>query len=201
MIVDDPDVCVAYSRGSYPTGLSQTELTGAERIWFVMDCGSEIGNASQYNRRLAERKRLRYMGTAQIVMPENYIAMFAVPQAEEARKIVEKAEPTIAEVVARLKNGQAFPPPRSNLYDRFMSAAVNPVFYRFIVKAEAFQASRLLHRLRAMRPQVPDEQHSARKRQTRLGQGMHPLHGLYLLLPGRSHRIWEKEPRQTALSV
>ena len=58
-----------------------------------------------------------------------------------------------------------------------------------------------LHRLRAMRPQVPDEQHSARKRQTRLGQGMHPLHGLYLLLPGRSHRIWEKELWETALSV
>lgn len=121
--------------------LAQTELTGAERVWFVMNCGSEIGNASQYNRRLAERKRLRYMGTAQIVMPENYIAMFAVPQAEEARKIVEKAEPTIAEVVARLKNGQAFPPPRSNLYDRFMSAAVNPVFYRFIVKAAGFRAT------------------------------------------------------------
>ena len=101
--------------------LAQTELTGAERVWFVMNCGSEIGNASQYNRRLA--------------------AMFAVPQAEEARKIVEKAEPTIAEVVARLKNGQAFPPPRSNLYDRFMSAAVNPVFYRFIVKAAGFRAT------------------------------------------------------------
>ena len=59
-----------------------------------------------------------------------------------------------------------------------MSGPVNPVFYRFFVKANAFQASSL-HRLRAMRPQVPDEQHSARKRQTRLGQGMHPLHGLW----------------------
>ena len=27
-------------------GLGKTELTGAERIWFVMDCGSEIGNAA-----------------------------------------------------------------------------------------------------------------------------------------------------------
>ena len=29
--------------------LGNTELTGAERIWFVMDCGSEIGNAAKYN--------------------------------------------------------------------------------------------------------------------------------------------------------
>ena len=56
--------------------LGKTALTGAERIWFVMDCGSEIGNAAKYNRQLAAQKHLRYMGTAQIIMPENYIAMF-----------------------------------------------------------------------------------------------------------------------------
>lgn len=53
-----------------------------------MNCGSEIGNASKYNSSLAERKHLCYMGTSQILMPENYIAMFDAPQAEEARKIV-----------------------------------------------------------------------------------------------------------------
>ena len=50
----------------------KTELTGAKRIWFVMDCGSEIGDAAKYNRRLAEKKKWQYMGTAQIAMPENY---------------------------------------------------------------------------------------------------------------------------------
>ena len=49
--------------------LGKTALTGAERIWFVMDCGSEIGNAAGYNRQLAAQKHLHYMGTAQIIMP------------------------------------------------------------------------------------------------------------------------------------
>ena len=120
--------------------LLKTELRGAERIWFVMTCGSEIGNAAKYNRRLAAQKGLSYMGTTQIVMPENYIAMFHAPQAAEARAIVEKAEPEIAAVLARLRAGQAFDAPRSNLYDRFMSGPVNPVFYRFCVKADAFYA-------------------------------------------------------------
>ena len=35
--------------------LDKTALTGAERIWFVMDCGSEIGNAAGYNRRLRRK--------------------------------------------------------------------------------------------------------------------------------------------------
>ena len=121
--------------------LGKTALTGAERIWFVMDCGSEIGNAAKYNQQLAAQKHLRYMGTAQIIMPENYIAMFNAPQAEEARRIVEQAEPALQKVLAQVRAGQEFSPLRDTLYDRFMSGPVNPVFYRFFVKAEAFRAT------------------------------------------------------------
>ena len=121
--------------------LDKTELTGAERIWFVMDCGSEIGNAAGYNRQLAAQKQLKYMGTAQIIMPENYIAMFNAPQKEQAKSIVEQAEPELQKVLTQLRAGQEFPPPRENLYDRFMSGPVNPVFYRFFVKADAFRAT------------------------------------------------------------
>ena len=118
----------------------KTELTCAERVWFVMDCGGEIGNAAKYNRRLAKQKDLHYMGTVQIVMPENYIAMFGAPEAEEARRIVAKAEPDIDAAIAHIKAGQPFPTPRNNLYDRFMSGPVNPIFYQFFVKAAAFRA-------------------------------------------------------------
>ena len=121
--------------------LGKTELAGAERIWFVMDCGSEIGNAAKYNRQLAEQKHLHYMGTAQVVMPENYIAMFNVPQTEQARSIVREAEPEIQNVIVHIEAGQEFPVPRNNLYDRFMSSAVNPIFYKKFVKADAFIAS------------------------------------------------------------
>ena len=121
--------------------LEKVDLVSAKRIWFVMDCGSEIGNAAKYNRQLAAQKQLQYMGTAQIIMPENYIAMFNAPQKEQAKSIVEQAEPALQKVLTRLRAGQEFPPPRENLYDRFMSGPVNPVFYRFFVKADAFRAT------------------------------------------------------------
>lgn len=57
-----------------------------------MDCGTEIGNAAKYNQRLCAKKHFAYMGTTQVVMPENYIAMFAVPGENEAGMIIEKAE-------------------------------------------------------------------------------------------------------------
>lgn len=121
--------------------LMKTELRGAERIWFVMTCGSEIGDAGSYNRALCQTKGVGCMGTAQLVMPENYIAMFNAPQADEARAIVAKAEPDIDRVIASIRAEEAFAPTRRGLYDRFMSGPVNPIFYSFCVKADAFTVS------------------------------------------------------------
>lgn len=121
--------------------LRRGRFTGSRKAYFVMTCGSEIGNAGKYNRELCAEKGLACMGTAQIVMPENYIAMFSAPQADEAREIVAKAEPNIDCVIASIQSNQPFAPTRNKLYDRFMSSAVNPIFYKFFVKANAFTAS------------------------------------------------------------
>ena len=121
--------------------LLHTALTGAEQAWFVMTCGSEIGSAGKYNRELCRQKGIACMGTAQIVMPENYIAMFNAPQTEEARHIVAGAEPDINRAIAAVAAGTEFPPTRDNLYDRFMSGPVNPIFYSCFVKAKAFTVS------------------------------------------------------------
>ena len=121
--------------------LAETDFPCGAQAWFVMTCGSEIGNAAGYNRALCQEKQLTYMGTAQIVMPENYIAMFNAPQAEEARQIVARAEPDIDRAISAIKAGQKFAPTRNNLYDRFMSGPVNPIFYSCFVKAKAFAAS------------------------------------------------------------
>ena len=121
--------------------LLKTELRGAKQAWLVMTCGSEIGNADKYNRELCTEKGLSCMGTAQIVMPENYIAMFKAPQVDEARQIVAQAEPSIDQAIAAIQSNQPFAPTRNKLYDRFMSGPVNPIFYKFCVKADAFTVS------------------------------------------------------------
>ena len=121
--------------------LRKTELRGAKQAWFVMTCGSEIGNADKYNREFCTEKAISCMGTAQIVMPENYIAMFSAPQADKARQIVAKAEPDIDRAIAAIQANQPFAPTRNNLYDRFMSGPVNLIFYKFFVNADAFTVS------------------------------------------------------------
>lgn len=41
--------------------ISAVEFCGADRAWFVMDCGSEIGDAAKYNRALCAAKGFTYM--------------------------------------------------------------------------------------------------------------------------------------------
>ena len=48
--------------------IGQTEFVGAKNVWYVMSCGSGIGGADIYNRKLSEKKGLKHMGTAQIIM-------------------------------------------------------------------------------------------------------------------------------------
>lgn len=105
-----------------------------------MNCGSEIGDAAKYNKRLCADKGFAYMGTAQVIMPENYIAMFDAPQEPEAARIIEASAPAIDEASQKIADGCEFAAPRNNLYDRFMSTAANPVFYALFVKADKFRA-------------------------------------------------------------
>jgi len=120
--------------------ISGTELDGAAGAWVVMNCGSEIGNAAKYNRTLCAEKGFDYMGTAQIIMPENYIAMFNAPGAAEAARIIAAADPVIDEAARTIVEGRAFPAPRCSVYDRVMSGIVNPVFYPLCVSDRAFKA-------------------------------------------------------------
>lgn len=66
------------------------------------------------------------MGTSQILMPENYIAMFGAPKAEEARKIVKNAEPAIMDTIAYIKEEQSFPVPRINVLTVWHVFAIAP---------------------------------------------------------------------------
>lgn len=120
--------------------IRKVSFSGSKKVWFVMDCGGEIGNAEKYLIALCKEKGFEYMGVCPIVMPENYVAMFSVPNESESKAIVERALPSIEKAAETIKAGKMFSKPRNNLYDRFMSGPVNKIFYSFFVKADSFFA-------------------------------------------------------------
>ena len=89
-------------------------FAGSGDAWFVMTCGGDIGNASAKNRALCKEKGLRYRGTLEVVMPENYIALFNAPEAEEAGRIIAAARPALERGAACIREGRAFPGKKTN---------------------------------------------------------------------------------------
>ena len=121
--------------------IASTELRGSRDVYFVLTCGGDTGNADKYARKLCRSKGMNFRGMARIVMPENYIAMFGAPDADEARSIIEKAVPGIDETAALIKEGRDLPPVKKSPLAGFLSAVVNKGFYASAIKADKFFAT------------------------------------------------------------
>lgn len=120
--------------------VSKTNFKGSKNTWFVMTCGSEIGNSEKYNKQLCNKKGFNYMGSAGVVMPENYIAMFDSPKDDEIEEIFLQADAEIKNITEVLAQNKQFPTPRNNLQDKVMSGPVNTLFYPMFVSAKGFYA-------------------------------------------------------------
>ncbi|MBS5451792.1 MAG: EFR1 family ferrodoxin [Coriobacteriia bacterium] len=120
--------------------LRHTELTGSRDVTFVLTCGGGIGNAGCYAARLCTEKGMTHKGTIPVVMPENYIALFNAPEPDEARRIIEAAEPAIDRAIETIASGKAFAPARLSLVDRLESGIVNDLFYPLVIHAKKFVA-------------------------------------------------------------
>lgn len=121
--------------------LLQAELTGSRAAYFVMTCGSEIGNSEKGLRALCPQMGLDYRGVLELVMPENYIALFSAPTEPEARAILAKARPVLDRAANWIQEGRPFPGKPVSALDRLKSALANRVFYRFIIQAKPFFAT------------------------------------------------------------
>ena len=118
--------------------IDRAAFTGTKKIYFVLTCGENIGNAGKYLKRLCERKDMDYCGCIGIVMPENYIALFSTPSEEEALQIIERAEPVTDKAISYIENGEKLPEIKASLADKIESGIVNTLFYPLFVHAKKF---------------------------------------------------------------
>lgn len=118
-----------------------SRFEGCKDAYFVMTCGSDIGNAGEKIQKLCEEVGLDFRGVLPVVMPENYIAMFEVPQSEIAKRIVLVAKRSLLKAVRLIQKGDRFPAQKVHLLDKLKTGPVNPLFYKIFVKAKAFYAT------------------------------------------------------------
>lgn len=121
--------------------LTNANLIGSNKIYFVMTCGGEIGNSEKYLRLLCKKIGKEYMGCAEIVMPENYIAMFTAPDDKQAQEIIASAEKKLESVVKIISSEDRLEAVKVNLIGKLYSSIVNDVFYPLFVKDKKFTVS------------------------------------------------------------
>lgn len=114
---------------------------GSRDAYFVLTCGGEMGNAAQTIRALCTEKGFHCKGVLQVQMPENYVAMFAVPGEEECARMLAAAKPVLEGAVERIRAGEPFPVQPVGWVDRLKSGPVNKGFYTAFVKANKFYAT------------------------------------------------------------
>lgn len=121
--------------------LRSGSFAGCRAAYFVMTCGSEIGNAGAKIQTLCTEQGFEYQGVLEVIMPENYVAMFAVPDKAESEQIIAAARPTLEAGAACIRQDKPFPCKEVSMADRLKTSMVNPMFYQLCVKAKAFYAT------------------------------------------------------------
>ena len=121
--------------------IRSSNFDGNDDAYFVMTCGSDIGNAEKYLKKICQDKGLNYKGVLEVVMPENYIAMFNAPEEEEAERIVRAARRPLSRAVKQIDANHPLKGPKVNLIGKILSGPANPLFYKLFVKAKAFYAT------------------------------------------------------------
>lgn len=87
--------------------LRKASITGAKDAYFVGTCASEIGASSNAAAKLCEEKGLVYKGLAKVVMPQNYIALFKMTEAEEIEKRQKEALVQIETIAQAISKGES----------------------------------------------------------------------------------------------
>lgn len=121
--------------------LLKSSFNGNRDAYFIMTCGTDIGNADVWISALCQKLHFHYRGVQAVVMPENYIALFSAPGKNEAKTIIDRAKPVIADAAETIKQGRSFAHTRTGIFDKLKSGLVNTVFCRFIIQSKPFYAT------------------------------------------------------------
>ncbi len=121
--------------------IKKGEMFSNKKAYFFMTCGEDNGNAEKYIKKLCKQRNMTFMGLSQIVMPENYIAMYDCPSHPISVFIVRKADKKMEEMASIIQSNENIPSKEVSMKDKLKSGIVNDFFYPFCVSAKKFKAS------------------------------------------------------------
>ncbi|MDD5806971.1 MAG: EFR1 family ferrodoxin [Eggerthellales bacterium] len=86
--------------------VSEATLSGSGEAYVVVTCGDRSANAHRSARRLIEGKGMTYLGFYDVVMPDNTVTMFDMPDAATAQAKIREALPGLVEAAGKIAKGE-----------------------------------------------------------------------------------------------
>lgn len=108
------------------------------KSYFVITCASSSGISTRVDRELADKKGMDYMGTAQVVMPQNYIALFTTKDKEDNQKIIDAAIPEIDQITDKIKNLAKLEERKLYFLEYPTTVGVRDMYYKHFMKTKKF---------------------------------------------------------------
>ena len=121
--------------------INESTFKGSQIAYFMMTCGQDIGNAKAQIINICNNTNLECRGIAEVVMPDNYIAMYPVTSKEKWENIIEKAISLLQKHACAIKEEGVLPDKKIVIADKIKSAAINPLFYKFMIKTKKFNVT------------------------------------------------------------
>lgn len=125
-----PLECLAY--------LERSRFLGNRKVYFLMTCAGGMGASPDYCRKMAEKKNMAYMGTASVVMPQNYIAFFTTKTPMENRKILTDAQSVLKTLAGNIAAEQPFPDPNLKAWETISTKMILKPYYKWFITTKKF---------------------------------------------------------------
>lgn len=121
--------------------IKNTELSGNKKVYFILTCGADTGDATSFLKDISKEKGLEFMGLRALVMPDNYIVMYSIPSDEENERRIKSAEEEVNKIVKYIVSGRKFEENKTTIIDRMKSNSINKMFYKIYVSAKGFHTT------------------------------------------------------------
>lgn len=118
--------------------IMKMKLEGSKKVYFIMTCFKTPYSSEKYIQKLCDKKHLDLLGFDYVNMPQSYIAMYDVPNHNQAVNIYKNAMPRINEISEKIKMQTEFDRACSGA---MMSTFINPLFYPMMVSAKGFHTN------------------------------------------------------------
>lgn len=121
--------------------IAKSNFTGSSKAYFVATCASTIGASVNVGESLCLAKNLEFMGATSIVMPQNYIILFSMTEADECVNRKNNAVNTIKGLAKQVDNQEKLNGKKASNFEYSITMFVEKLYLNHFTKTKKFYAT------------------------------------------------------------